>query len=86
MTRDTWLGYAALFSVALIAVASRFSAGSEAVRAVIGISLTVFGVYCAVRGVFVGGIPARICAGLSLVFWCFIAYLLFAAITHARIR
>jgi len=86
LQNDKWLGYAALFAVALITIASRFSVGSEPVRAVVGISLMVFGVYCAIRGVFVGNIPSRICAGLSLVFWSFIAYLLFAAITHARIR
>ena len=86
LENDGWLGYAALACAAIIVAASRFGMVSEPIRALVGISVIVFGVYCAVRGVFCGRLPSRLCAGLALLFWGYAASLLLAALSHARIR
>jgi hypothetical protein len=81
---DKWLGYAALACSALMLLQWRFWGGSETGRVIIIVCLFVFGAYCAVRGMFTGRWPSRLCAGLSTIFWVWLVYLLFAGLSHVR--
>jgi O-antigen/teichoic acid export membrane protein len=80
LQNDGWLGYAALVCVAIFALAPRIGIGSELILGLLYISVMVFGVYCSVRGVIRGSIPSRICAGSALIFWSYVAYMLYAVV------
>ena len=78
---DKWLGYAALGCVAALAVLSRtVGFGSDAGRVVVGLCLFVLGAYSAVRGMFMGGWPSRVCAGLSVLLWVWVVFSIVAAL------
>jgi hypothetical protein len=81
---DKWLGYAALACSALMLLQWRLGVGSESCRVVIALSLFVVGAYCAVRGMFIGRWPSRLCAGLAVLFWAWALYSLAEVFHHIR--
>jgi hypothetical protein len=81
---DKWLGYAALACAALMLLQSRLAVGSVSGRVIIALSLFVLGTYCAVRGMFIGRWPNRLCAALAVLFWVWMLYLLAAALRVVR--
>ena len=83
---DRWLGYAALVFVALAILLRELTFGPQSVRVVLGVCLLVFGSYSAVRGMFIGGRPCRICAALSSLFWAWVLYLIFMALQVQRVK
>ena len=81
---DKWLGYAALACAALMLLQWRLAVGSESGRVIIALSLFVLGAYCAVRGMFIGRWPSRLCAVLAVLFWVWVLYVLAAALRAVR--
>ncbi len=69
-----WLGYAALTCVALLFFATRLRPGPEPLYILAIIFLLVFGIYCAIRGLFSGTWSNRICAAVSVLFLIWMVY------------
>jgi hypothetical protein len=83
---DRWLGYAALVCVALVIAVPRSGFLSADLLFVLTASLAVLGLYCGLRGAFLGGWLSRVCAGLSMVFWIWVIYSLMQACRSVRIK
>jgi hypothetical protein len=87
---NRWLGYAAPVSIVLFLtlplVLSPFIDTSSPVMATALLGLVVFGLFAAVRGLFVGSKWSRICAGLAWPFWAWALHSLVAALSRARIH
>ena len=81
---DKWLGNAALACCALMLLQWRLGVGSETGRVIIALSLFVLGTYCAVRGMFMGRWPSRLCAGVAVLYWAWVLYSLAAALRVVR--
>jgi hypothetical protein len=74
---DKWIGYAALACAALVAITQKIvlvSGFVHVVHVMFIVCFGVFGLYCGVRGIFVGGRLSRICAGFSMLFWAWLIY------------
>ena len=77
---DRWIGYAALICAVVVFPADRIldSVDLEArgglIPFFIFIILSPLGLYFALRGVFVGHWPSRVCAGVALVFFVWLVY------------
>lgn len=74
-----WTGYAALICAAvltLVPLAFDFRR-QDVAGLVFTICLGIFGLYFALRGLFLGSLPNRICAGVTLVYFAWIGCKLF---------
>jgi hypothetical protein len=86
---NRWTGYAALICAAVVTSLLWIDAHAhgETLAAIMTVyCLAPLGAYFAVRGLFVGSLPSRICSGLALVFFGWMLYSLIAGYTNARIR
>jgi len=79
-----WMGYAALICAVLMFLVSRFSPGLDPLHGLVVITLLVFGLYCGVRGLFVGAWLSRICAGLSMLYWGWMFLVFLTALSKIR--
>jgi prepilin signal peptidase PulO-like enzyme (type II secretory pathway) len=77
---DRWIGYAALICAVVVFPANRTldsvdpAAQGGLIPFFIWLFLTPLGLYFALRGVFVGHWPSRVCAGVALVFFIWLVY------------
>jgi hypothetical protein len=76
---DGWTGYAALICASvltLVPLAIDFRR-QDVAGLVFAICFGIFGLYFALRGLFLGSLPNRICAGVALVYFACIGCKLF---------
>jgi hypothetical protein len=87
---DRWLGYAAFvcaIAVTLLGLLdTQFSRGQSALVVIPIYCLSPLGAYLAIRGLFGGSVANRVCAGLALLFFVWLAYSLIIALNAAKIR
>jgi hypothetical protein len=83
---DRWLGYAALVLAAVV-ILTPFIFRRDALVGFIDIyCLGPVGLYLSIRGLFVGHLPCRICAGLALVVFGWLLYSLIVTFSSVRIH
>jgi hypothetical protein len=87
---DRWLGYAALVCAVVVTLLgwldAYLSRGQSALVVIPIYCLSPLGAYLAIRGLFGGSVSNRVCAGLALLFFVWIAYSLIMALNAAKIR
>jgi hypothetical protein len=83
---DRWLGYTALVCAAT-AILMFWNIRHELLAVAVMVCLGPFGLYLALRGLFVGSWLSRICAFVALAAFGWLTYMFIAAITaHAKIH
>jgi len=83
---DEWLGYGALICAASVALLS-WLIRQEFMAATFMICLEPLGLYLAVRGMFFGRWPGRVCAGVAFLILAWSVYAFIAVATaHAKIH
>jgi uncharacterized membrane protein len=83
---DRWLGYAALVCAAIVILVPWLIQRESLAVVFVVYCLGPFGLFLALRGVFVGRWPSRICAGVALIFFGWLLYSFIAALMSAKIR
>jgi len=66
---DRWLGYAALITIAFLALLIKIDLSFLLGMSLFMFFLLGFAVYCAFRGMVIGGWKSRACAIFSFLFW-----------------
>ena len=87
---DRWLGYAALVCAVAVTLLdlldAHFSHGPSASVVIPIYLLSPLGAYLAIRGLFGGSAANRICAGLAVLYFAWVACSVIMALNAAKIR
>jgi hypothetical protein len=74
LNSDRWLGYAALICAVTVFLALRMMTPDAMAPVFIYVCLGPLGLYLAFRGVFVGRVTSRGCAGIALAYLGWLLY------------